>query len=278
MISKLLVTESMLSPVAHYSCDLISDEKNNLRVDMKECSKSINRRLADSRFARRYFVGHGIDIGGKPDPLSLYAEFFPLMSSVKTWDLEDGDAQYLEDIADETLDFVHSSHCLEHLRDPSEGLSNWLRVVKPGGYVVVTVPDEDLYEQGVFPSQFNKDHKVTFTVFKTKSWSRASINLLDLIRELGACCEVVKIEVLDSNYRYSLPRYDQTLTPVAECGIELIFRKKSAQEISNGSRIMGVDKALSRETTVHLNQYKDDMQSMKNSNLSAPPFQNNSEI
>jgi hypothetical protein len=75
-----------------------------------------------------------------------------------------------------------------------------------------------------------------------------------------------------------LPRYDQTLTPVAECGIELIFRKKSAQEISNGSRIMGVDKALSRETTVHLNQYKDDMQSMKNSNLSAPPFQNNSEI
>ena len=33
---------------------------------------SIQRRLADSRFATRYFRGHGIDIGGSPDSLAAY--------------------------------------------------------------------------------------------------------------------------------------------------------------------------------------------------------------
>ena len=100
---------------------------------MKECSKSIQRRLADSNFLRKYFVGNGVDIGGKPDPLILYKEMFPLLESVRTWDLEDGDAQFLNSVSNGSLDFVHSSHCLEHLIDPEEGLRNWLRVVRGGG-------------------------------------------------------------------------------------------------------------------------------------------------
>ena len=128
---------------------------------MKECSKSIARRLADSNFIRRYFVGDGIDIGGKPDPLVLYQELFCGMKSVRTWDLEDGDAQRMSGVPDNHFDFVHSSHCLEHLIDPTAGLRAWLRVVRKGGHVIVTVPDEDLYEQGTFPSTFNRDHKLS---------------------------------------------------------------------------------------------------------------------
>ena len=128
---------------------------------MKECSKSLSRRLHDSNFLNKYFSGDGIDIGGKPDPLILYKEFFPKLKSIRTWDLEDGDAQFMESLADNSVDFIHSSHCLEHLYDPYEGLKNWLRVVRPGGYLVITLPDEDLYEQGKFLSTFNGDHKNT---------------------------------------------------------------------------------------------------------------------
>jgi hypothetical protein len=49
-------------------------------------SISIHRRLADSRFATRYFRGHGIDVGGGQDSLTLYREFFPLVGSVFTYD------------------------------------------------------------------------------------------------------------------------------------------------------------------------------------------------
>ncbi len=245
---------------------------------MKECSKSIQRRLADSNFVRRYFVGDGVDIGGKPDPLLLYKELFPLMNSVKTWDWEDGDAQFLKGVADSSLGFVHSSHCLEHLVNPAEGLRNWLRVVCEGGYLVITVPDEDLYEQGVFPSTFNRDHKWTFTIFKSKSWSERSINLLELVRDLGPDAEVVRLEQLSANYRFDLPRFDQTLTPVAECGIELVIRKRPAAEVDAGGRWVRTKTQPEREMRLHLNQYKDDMQKMKQSNQGRPPFDNDTPL
>ena len=249
-----------------------------MRKIMKECSKSIQRRLNDSNFLRNYFVGQGLDIGGKPDPLCLYEELFPLVKSIRTWDLEDGDAQYLKGVYDGSYDFVHSSHCLEHLMNPKEGLSNWLRVLREGGYLVVTVPDEDLYEQGVFPSTFNLDHKWTFTIFKPKSWSGRSINVIDIVRELGGAAELVKIELLSQTYRFRLPRYDQTITPVAECGIEIIIRKRHQNELEAGGRWLKTNEQPAREIRLHLNQYRDDIKQMKNSNNDKPPFCNDTSL
>lgn len=245
---------------------------------MKECSKSIQRRLSDPNFLRRYFVGVGMDIGGKPDPLILYKKLFPLMESVKTWDWEDGDAQFLKGVVDCSLDFVHSSHCLEHLVDPADGLRNWFRVVREGGHLIITVPDEDLYEQGVFPSTFNHDHKWTFTIFKTKSWCSRSLNVLDLVLGLGHAVEVVKIEQLSATYRFELPRFDQTLTPVAECGIEIIIRKRPQAEVEAGGRWQRTMQQPKREIRLHMNQYKDDMSMMKQSNQGRPPFENDSDL
>lgn len=243
---------------------------------MKECSKSIMRRLADPNFTNRYFVGRGLDIGGKPDPLALYQGLFSRMGDVRTWDWDDGDAQFLAGVSDGEFDFVHSSHCLEHLIDPREGLHNWLRVVRSGGYLVVTVPDEDLYEQGVFPSTFNRDHKWTFTILKSRSWSRCSLNVVDLVRELGESAELVRVEQLSSTYRYDLPRYDQTLTPVGECGIELVVRKRPAAEIDAGGRWQRSVVQPNSEMRLHLNQYKNDLKTLKRSNAAAPPFADDS--
>lgn len=245
---------------------------------MKECSKSISRRLSDSNFINRYFVGRGLDVGGKPDPLGLYKELFSRIVSVRTWDWEDGDAQYLASVKDGEFDFVHSSHCLEHLVDPKEGLKNWLRVLRPGGYLVITVPDEDLYEQGIFPSTFNKDHKWTFTIYKTRSWSNRSLNVIDLVREIGESAELVRVEQLSATYRFNLPRFDQTLTPVGESGIEFVLRRRPEEEIQAGGRWDRSHQQPEREIRLHLNQYKDDMQMMKVSNIDKPPFFNDSEI
>ena len=195
---------------------------------MHEASKSIFFRLKDSRYATRYLRGDGIDIGSGGDSLGQYYEFFPLMTSLRSWDLEDGDAQYMNSVLENTFDFVHSSHCLEHMMDPKIALNNWIRILKPGGHLICIIPDEDLYEQGIFPSTYNNDHKWTFTINKKSSWSPNSINLLDLIKNLDHDVEVKKIELMDSTYRYNLGiRVDQTTTPVGESAIEFILRKKS---------------------------------------------------
>jgi len=193
---------------------------------MFEQSKAAKRRFNDGAFLSRYFVGAGIDIGGKPDPLSQYAGIFPRMQSVRVWDFEEGDAQLMQGVVDASFDFVHSSHCLEHLKDPEKGLIEWIRIVKPGGFLIITVPDEDLYEKGVWPSRYNVDHKWTFTIHKRKSWSPRSINVLDLALSLSHLVEVERIVLLRDFFRDSLGEIDQTMTPVAECAIEMVFRKR----------------------------------------------------
>ena len=190
-----------------------------------ETGKCALRRFHDHRFATRYFVGDGIDIGSGEDSLDKYKEFFPMISSIKSWDLPDGDAQFMWSAKDETYDFVHSSHCLEHLNDAHIGLKNWIRVTKKNGHLVIVIPDEDLYEQGVFPSTFNGDHKCTFTINKKESWNKtSSINVFDLL-SAQENIKICKIELLDATFRYGRERFDQTFHSFGDCAIEIILQK-----------------------------------------------------
>jgi SAM-dependent methyltransferase len=193
---------------------------------MQETSKAVIRRLHDSRFASRYFVGNGIDIGCGDDSLIKYQQQFPLITAVKEWDLPDGDAQYMQTVQDNTFDFVHSSHCLEHLRDPYEAFRNWIRICKPGGHIVTTIPDEDLYEQGQWPSTYNGDHKTTWTIAKTDSWSPVSNSVMAFLFSFADQVEVLKVELLDASYKYNVQRHDQTAYGISECAIEFVVRKR----------------------------------------------------
>ena len=128
---------------------------------MDEASKT--RRVRGPDFERQYLSGKVIDIGAGTDPVCPWAEIF---------DVAEGDANFITRYrAPETYDTVHSSHCLEHLHDPKQALRQWWQLVRPGGYLVLVVPHEDLYEQGFWPSIFNPDHKATFRLDGTASWS-----------------------------------------------------------------------------------------------------------
>jgi SAM-dependent methyltransferase len=192
-----------------------------------ETTKARLRRLPDTQYAEAYFVGNGIDIGCGDDSLGQHTDTYTKIQNVKPWDLPDGDAQLMASVADDTYDFVHSSHCLEHMRDPVEAFSNWIRICKPGGYIVVTVPEEDLYEQGRWPSEYNHDHKTTWTIAKESSWSPVSISVVPFLYGMLDQIEIIKIQLIDHNYHYDVKGVDQTRGE-AESAIEFIVRKRSA--------------------------------------------------
>ena len=141
-------------------------------------------------------TGSGIDIGCGPDPVS---------PTVRQFDLADGDANHITRHVHEQFDFVYASHCLEHMHDPRQAVLEWWQLVKPGGHLFFLVPDEDLYEQGVFPSRFNDDHKATFTIDKTESWSPVSINVRALAASLPGG-ELVSLVLQDHGYDRRLLR------------------------------------------------------------------------
>lgn len=149
--------------------------------------------------------GSGIDIGCGPDPV------FP---QVRRFDVADGDANHITRHVREQFDFVYASHCLEHMHEPRKAVLEWWQLVKPGGHLFFTVPDEDLYEQGVFPSRFNADHKATFTLSKDRSWSPVSINVLDLAQSLPGG-RLVRLSLQDHHYDRRLLRHGPDRPPVA---------------------------------------------------------------
>jgi len=104
-----------------------------------EASKT--RAVRGSDFAATYLQGRVIDIGCGPDLIVPHAEPF---------DLEHGDAQEIASLRPNgAYDAVCSSHCLDHMKDVPAALNQWWALVRPGGYLILVVPDEDLYEQGV---------------------------------------------------------------------------------------------------------------------------------
>jgi ubiquinone/menaquinone biosynthesis C-methylase UbiE len=180
---------------------------------MRETSKCYEWRVANGEFDK-YLHGHGIDIGAGNDVLRLPAS---AGGSVRPWDVQDGDAQTMIGVADSSYDFVYSSHCLEHMRDIHESLRNWVRILKPGGFLYVVVPDYLYYEKGCWPSMFNSDHKHSFSmevsrdqVRRANHWHLRS-DLVPLIESLGATVVRTYLQLQHLDWNQTM-RLDHTMT------------------------------------------------------------------
>ncbi len=172
--------------------------------------------------------GRAIDIGAGSDGLSKYQHLFPMLDSVKDYDLQDGDAQIMAGVETHSYDLVHSSHCLEHVRDPWVTLKRWWEILKPGGHLVVVIPEFYRYEQAIHqfpPSDFNPDHKSGFTTCALVN--TPVIQNVPLLLNRLAGGEIQRIELLD----WTMPegwekkRSDYSQLPDCEPSIEFVVRK-----------------------------------------------------
>jgi len=185
---------------------------------MNEASKT---RALWGDLERGIITGHGIDIGCGPDPIT---------PNVRKFDVNDGDANEITKYVREEFDFVFSAHCLEHMRDPARALREWWILVRPGGYLILIVPDEELYEQGYWPSLFNADHKASFTLSKQKSPFPHSHNIQDLVNGLENA-HILSVQRQDQNYNRRLlhsPLYPRAIAFLG-CRLQkkavLLFKK-----------------------------------------------------
>jgi SAM-dependent methyltransferase len=183
-----------------------------------ETSKCSARRFAQGHIQK--LIGQGLDVGAGEDV------FRPVAGVCRPWDRKygDGDAAKLEGIAKGSLDYIYSSHCLEHLADPIKVLKCWADVVKKDGYLYVVVPDYDLYEGG--QGIRNRFHKAAFTLRRESDPKLPLYNVIDLLR--GALADRLAIRYIglcDDNYDEALaPTVDQTLRG-AVCHIEFMAQK-----------------------------------------------------
>jgi len=126
-----------------------------------ESRKSYATKLKNGFFSRFLGGDHVLDIGYKGgDPEAL-----PILPTAVGVDLDypgyDGKTLPFET---GSQDGIHCSHCLEHIDDYQSALREWFRVLKVGGFMVIVVPHQFLYERRLsLPSAGNRDHKRFYT-------------------------------------------------------------------------------------------------------------------
>lgn len=175
-----------------------------------ETSKAHERRVREG-FFDRFCNGKGLDIGHGGDKL---------LPSCDGWDLDRGDAHRLTGIGDGSYDFVYSSHVLEHLEDPTMALREWWRVLRPGGFMILYVPERDLYEKRQrLPSRFNPDHKHFFLLDRDEAPD--TIGLLPLLKRAMPEGQVVQSKVQGAGHTIRDPRKHSD----GEYSIEVVLRK-----------------------------------------------------
>jgi SAM-dependent methyltransferase len=85
--------------------------------------------------ASKWCVGTGIDIG---------ADNWPLAGAIPIQNNPEQNAYRLDNFRDASLDYVFSSHCLEHLENWQEALRLWISKLKPNGILFLYLPHESM--------------------------------------------------------------------------------------------------------------------------------------
>lgn len=114
----------------------------------------------------RWTRGRGLDLGCGPQ--ATFPHFIRVDNLKDTQlfgqhikpDVRIDTAEDLSLFSTESLDFVFSSHLLEHIEPANvvKALKEWLRVIRIGGYLVLYLPDEAAYPK-VGERGANPDHK-----------------------------------------------------------------------------------------------------------------------
>ncbi len=114
-------------------------------------------KFKESALAHRLLDGlEGIEIGGSAhNPFGLKTRNVDFTAEITSFKQEEiklcGEALPVDivspgdrlPLADNSVDFVISSHVIEHFPDPIKALREWHRVVKPGGYLYIVAPHKE---------------------------------------------------------------------------------------------------------------------------------------
>ncbi len=212
---------------AHHRASVAEVEEKARDKMSRETSKAMKRRLYENDFPwSDIFTGEVLDVGSGDDPLRPSMGF-----TVYPFDLPDGGGDVLTDFfITRRFDCIHGSNVLEHALIPSVMLKSWIACLKPGGYIVATVPDWKLYEKETWPSKWNAGHRSTWSLDVEKTPAPIHCKLPEWLNQFlntERPCEILLCRLIDTSDHSLSDDVDQTLPPDgAEVFLEFVLKRK----------------------------------------------------
>lgn len=181
-----------------------------------ETSKAMRRRFREHDAGgfpwRDVFRGRMLDVGCGADKLPF--------DTCIGFDQQDGDANHLSQYFEPaSFDVLHGSHVAEHLHDAKASLRDWMTLLKPGGHLIITVPDVGAYENFIYPSRYNPDHKASFSMIYRGSPFPNHYHIPTLMESFNDVAETLLSRYVEVNYNWRRREVDQTW--IESDGIEI---------------------------------------------------------
>lgn len=153
-------------------------------------------------------AGKGLIIGSGPIAGSIGAD-------CDTADPAREDPQFLSARDDESYDFLYAGDVLQTLSRPSVALANWLRVVRPGGVVALTVPRGGERSPGTAGSNGSGTGAAWRFAMQEPATEVGGANLLELLQVVCHLAEIDYVAGVASGQMEALLRKrPKPLTPV----------------------------------------------------------------
>jgi len=157
-------------------------------------------------YVEKYCIGIGLDLGCGIDkivPTAIGVDFpkqYQIDDHPETEaDFKQSWEQFFAEHLDDLYDYIYSSHLLEDYKDPWGVLDIWLRFVKQGGFLILALPIEELYQKlGV---NINARH--------TNNWKSAQ-----------DFCNQMPIDL-----RMQVELLEFSMEPVVDYNFYIVFRK-----------------------------------------------------
>jgi len=145
-----------------------------------------------------FLRGRGLDLGAGsfkvlPHVISVDNGHHEMFGHHIQPDVKVQTAEKLDVFASRSMDFVFSSHLLEHIEDYKAALKEWWRVVKDGGYLILYLPHKEFYPNVGQPGA-NPDHKHDFL----------PVDIQDAMKEVATGWDLIRCQERNNDQEYSM--------------------------------------------------------------------------
>jgi hypothetical protein len=136
-------------------------------------------------FAEKVCKGEGYDIG--------YCKEEWKLPGARGIDSSDGSGYTADSLPDEKVDYIFSSHCLEHVNNWMYTLEYWLSKIRTGGVLFLYLPD---YSQTYWRPYNNRKHQTVMNpqyikdLLEFKGCKNIFVSGVDLNNSFTVVCEV----------------------------------------------------------------------------------------
>lgn len=146
-----------------------------------------------------YLKGRGVDLGAGdfkvlPHVISVDNQHHAQFGFSHKPDILVDTCENMSFFSSQSMDFVYSSHLLEHIDAYEKALTEWWRLVKVGGYLILYLPHADFYPKiGTYGA--NPDHRHDFV----------PKDIIDVMNDVqGMPFDLVECQERNENDEYSM--------------------------------------------------------------------------